>query len=55
MEGDSHVTSVLKNAVREAIGPIATPDIIVYCDLPKVCVLSIHICAILYDTETFLI
>jgi len=27
--------SVLKNAVRNAIGPIATPDFIVFCDLPK--------------------
>ena len=25
----------MKNAVRLAIGPIATPDFIVYCDLPK--------------------
>ena len=28
-------SSSLKNAVRVAIGPIATPDFIVYCDLPK--------------------
>ena len=28
--------SQLKNAVRVAIGPIATPDFIVYSDLPKV-------------------
>ena len=28
--------SSLKNAVRVAIGPIATPDFIVYSDLPKV-------------------
>ena len=27
---------VLKNAVRDAIGPIATPDYIIYADLPKV-------------------
>jgi hypothetical protein len=27
---------VLKNAVRAAIGPIATPDFIIYSDLPKV-------------------
>lgn len=27
---------VLKLAVRNAIGPIATPDFIVYTDLPKV-------------------
>ena len=40
VEGDNHVTTVLKNAVREAIGPIATPDIIVYCDLPKVTVVT---------------
>ena len=25
----------LKNAVRSAIGPIATPDFIIYSDLPK--------------------
>ena len=28
--------SSLKNAVRVAIGPIATPDFVVYSDLPKV-------------------
>jgi len=27
--------SELKNAVRAAIGPIATPDFIIYSDLPK--------------------
>jgi hypothetical protein len=31
-----HHRSVLKNAVRAAIGPIATPDFIIYSDLPKV-------------------
>lgn len=34
-EGSSELTTQLKNAVRAAIGPIATPDIIVYSDLPK--------------------
>lgn len=29
--------STLKNAVRSAISPIATPDFIIYSDLPKVC------------------
>jgi hypothetical protein len=29
----------LKNAVRKAIGAIATPDIIIYADLPKVNIL----------------
>jgi acetyl-CoA synthetase len=29
------LTTALKNAVRAAIGPIATPDIIIYSDLPK--------------------
>jgi len=29
------LTASLKSAVRVAIGPIATPDFIVYCDLPK--------------------
>ena len=28
--------STLKNAVRNAIGPIATPDFIIYSELPKV-------------------
>jgi hypothetical protein len=27
--------SILKNAVRSAIGPVATPDFVVFCDLPK--------------------
>ena len=31
----AELTTKLKNAVRTAIGPIATPDIIVYSDLPK--------------------
>jgi acetyl-CoA synthetase len=34
-EGTPELTAQLKNAVRSAIGPIATPDIIVYSDLPK--------------------
>jgi acetyl-CoA synthetase len=38
--GDSSLTMKLKNAVRGAIGPIATPDFIVYCDLPKVTLIS---------------
>jgi len=29
------LTVSLKNAVRSAIGPIATPDFIIYSDLPK--------------------
>jgi acetyl-CoA synthetase len=29
------LTKTLKMAVRTAIGPIATPDFIVYADLPK--------------------
>ena len=29
------LTGHLKNAVRSAIGPIATPDFIVFSDLPK--------------------
>lgn len=29
------LTKILKDAVRKAIGPIATPDFIVYSDLPK--------------------
>jgi acetyl-CoA synthetase len=36
IESSANLTTILKNAVREAIGPIATPDFIVYCDLPKV-------------------
>jgi acetyl-CoA synthetase len=39
------LTQKLKNSVRKAIGPIATPDFIVYTDLPKV---IIHSCALLY-------
>ena len=31
--------STLKNAVRNAIGPIATPDFIIYSELPKVIIL----------------
>jgi acetyl-CoA synthetase len=34
-EGSPDLTAFLKTAVRNAIGPIATPDFIVYCDLPK--------------------
>jgi acetyl-CoA synthetase len=34
-EGGPELTNLLKGAVRAAIGPIATPDFIVYCDLPK--------------------
>lgn len=30
------LTATLKNAVRSVIGPFATPDFIVYSDLPKV-------------------
>ncbi len=32
----STIFRILKASVRKAIGPIATPDFIVYCDLPKV-------------------
>lgn len=31
----SELTQALKHVVREMISPIATPDFIVYCDLPK--------------------
>jgi acetyl-CoA synthetase len=41
--GTKEVTAILKMAVRQAIGPIATPDIIVYCDLPKVSVAVLFI------------
>mmetsp|Transcript_281 Transcript_281/g.412 ORF Transcript_281/g.412 Transcript_281/m.412 type:complete len:675 (+) Transcript_281:3-2027(+) len=34
-EGSDALTVTLKNAVRSAIGPIATPDYIIYSDLPK--------------------
>jgi acetyl-CoA synthetase len=34
-EPSPELTVILKNAVRSAIGPIATPDFIVYSDLPK--------------------
>jgi acetyl-CoA synthetase len=34
-QGTPELTTQLKSAVRAAIGPIATPDIIVYSDLPK--------------------
>eukprot|EP00596_Hydrurales_sp_CCMP1899_P000122 CAMPEP_0119033634 /NCGR_PEP_ID=MMETSP1177-20130426/685_1 /TAXON_ID=2985 /ORGANISM="Ochromonas sp, Strain CCMP1899" /LENGTH=687 /DNA_ID=CAMNT_0006990525 /DNA_START=172 /DNA_END=2235 /DNA_ORIENTATION=+ len=34
-EPSPELTVILKNAVRQAIGPIATPDFIVYSDLPK--------------------
>ena len=34
-EGSPSLTKLLAGAVRAAIGPIATPDFIVYCDLPK--------------------
>lgn len=34
-EGDHDTSFFLKNAVRNAIGPIATPDFFVYSDLPK--------------------
>jgi acetyl-CoA synthetase len=30
------LTTKLKDSVRTAIGPIATPDVIIYSDLPKV-------------------
>jgi acetyl-CoA synthetase len=32
---NDHLISKLKQAVRDAIGPIATPDFIVFNDLPK--------------------
>lgn len=35
------LTQLLKNVVRTAIGPIATPDFIVYTDLPKVSLLKL--------------
>jgi acetyl-CoA synthetase len=35
IEGTTDLTNKLKNAVRTAIGPIATPDFIIYSDLPK--------------------
>eukprot|EP00428_Durinskia_dybowskii_P061331 CAMPEP_0170369332 /NCGR_PEP_ID=MMETSP0117_2-20130122/7926_1 /TAXON_ID=400756 /ORGANISM="Durinskia baltica, Strain CSIRO CS-38" /LENGTH=661 /DNA_ID=CAMNT_0010624043 /DNA_START=14 /DNA_END=1999 /DNA_ORIENTATION=+ len=35
VEGTAQVTTTLKNAVRAAIGPIATPDFIIYSELPK--------------------
>lgn len=35
VSGSNELTTKLKNAVRVAIGPIATPDFIVYSDLPK--------------------
>jgi acetyl-CoA synthetase len=35
VEINAALTTSLKNAVRSAIGPIATPDFIVYNDLPK--------------------
>lgn len=34
-EGSNELVTVLKNAVRSAIGPIATPDFIIFSDLPK--------------------
>jgi acetyl-CoA synthetase len=34
-EGSSHLITELKLAVRAAIGPIATPDFIIFSDLPK--------------------
>ena len=34
-EGSPSLTKTLAGAVRAAIGPIATPDFIVYSDLPK--------------------
>ena len=37
VEESLDLTKRLKTAVRTAIGPIATPDFIVYADLPKVC------------------
>jgi len=35
ISGSGELTTKLKNAVRTAIGPIATPDFIVFSDLPK--------------------
>jgi len=35
VQGSSELVIKLKNAVRTQIGPIATPDIIVFTDLPK--------------------
>lgn len=35
VEISPQLTTILRNSVREAIGPIATPDFIVYGDLPK--------------------
>lgn len=35
LEGSEDLTKKLKNAVRAAIGPFATPDMIVFSDLPK--------------------
>lgn len=35
LAGSPELTGRLKNAVRVAIGPIATPDFIIYTDLPK--------------------
>jgi acetyl-CoA synthetase len=34
--GDAELVVILKQAVRTAIGPIATPDFIIFSDLPKV-------------------
>ncbi len=36
VEQSSQLTIALKNAVRSVIGPFATPDFIVYSELPKV-------------------
>ena len=36
VEVTADLTTVLKNAVRTVIGPFATPDFIVYSELPKV-------------------
>ena len=35
LEGGPELTKILVDAVRTAIGPIATPEFIVYSDLPK--------------------
>ena len=35
VEGSASLTTKLKSAVRSAIGAIATPDFIIYTDLPK--------------------
>jgi acetyl-CoA synthetase len=35
LSGSDELTKKLKNAVRAAIGPFATPDMIVFSDLPK--------------------